>query len=310
MGIEVVLGIIVSFFPNIQELLSSLIQLKGELEEVCLVENGSDPTVQKELKEILEKNKAIIPKIHWIMNPTNIGLASAQNQGIEYGLIAEFSFILFLDDDSILTQGSIQPMKDFLQSHSDYGLVAPNIIHVNSKRIQKYPIIHSTGMIIRKSFVMNEDFIENISTVIASGSLIRSHCFDEIGKMRDEYFIDSIDIEFCLRLRAKGWKIAILQNAELQHKLGEEKEISTPLGQIYPTNHSPLRRYYMTRNRIWTWKLYGLKFPFWFLYDVGNFIFDVIRFTLFDNKRVKKVKMLGRGIVDGILEKKKRYNIS
>jgi len=310
MGIEVVLGIIVSFFPNLQELLSSLIQLKGELEEVCLVENGSDPKVQIELKATLEKNKTLIPKIHWIINPTNIGLASAQNLGIAYGMEKQVPFFLFLDDDSLLTKGSLSSMKEFLLSNQDYGMVAPKLIHLNSNRIQKYPIIHSTGWIYRRPLYEKNDFLENVSTVIASGSLVRENCFRNIGKMRDDYFIDCIDIEFCLRLRANDWKIAVLQSAVLKHKLGEEKEFKTPLGQIYPTNHSPLRRYYMTRNRIWTWKLYGLKFPLWFLYDIGNFIFDVIRFTLFDKERVKKWKMLGRGIVDGILEKKKRYNIS
>lgn len=310
MGIQVVLGIIVSYFPDIQDLLSSLKELKKELEEVCLVENGSDPMIQKELKEILEKNKTLIPKIHWIINPTNIGLASAQNLGIAYGMEKQVPFFLFLDDDSLLTKGSLSSMKDFLQSHSDYGMVAPKLIHLNSNRIQKYPIIHSTGWIYRRPLNEKNDFLGNVSTVIASGSLVRENCFRNLGKMRDDYFIDSIDIEFCLRLRANDWKIAVLQSAVLKHKLGEEKAVKTPLGQIYPTNHSPLRRYYMIRNRIWTWKLYGLKFPLWFLYDIGNFIFDVIRFTLFDKERVKKWKMLGRGIVDGILEKKKRYNIS
>ena len=55
MGFKMVLGIIVSYYPNTSELLESLISLKGEVEEICLVENGSTLDIQNEIINIIQK---------------------------------------------------------------------------------------------------------------------------------------------------------------------------------------------------------------------------------------------------------------
>lgn len=310
MGFKMVLGIIVSYYPNTSELLESLISLKGEVEEICLVENGSTLDIQNEIKNIIQKEKKRIPSIKWIQMDSNIGLAAAQNIALEYGLKNNFDFYLFLDDDSILQKGSVANLKQFLIENPKYGLVGSEIIHEGSKRIQKYPTISSHGWIIRKYINNNETSLNDVSSIIASGSLLRLNCLKTIGLMRAAYFIDYIDIEFCLRIRSLGWKIAVIKNSKIIHKLGEERAVNLTLGKIYPTNHSPLRRYYMTRNRIWTWKMYAFTFPKWFIYDFINFCFDIVRFSIFDQDKFNKWKMFSKGILDGILKKEKGNYVS
>lgn len=303
MGLEMVLGIIVSFYPNTNELLESLISLNGEIDEICLVENGSPIDIQNKIKDIIQKEKKRIPSIKWIQMDSNIGLAAAQNIALEYGLKKKFDFYLFLDDDSILQKGSVANLQEYLKENPKIGLVGSDIKHQGSKRIQKYPIISSNGWIYRKCINNNETSLTDVSSIIASGSLLRLNCLKSTGLMRAAYFIDYVDIEFCLRIRSLGWKIAVIKNSIIYHKLGEEKEINLSLGKIYPTNHSPLRRYYMTRNRIWTWKLYAFTFPKWFIYDFINFCFDIVRFSIFDQEKLSKWKMFSKGIIDGILKK-------
>jgi rhamnosyltransferase len=303
MGNSVVIGIIVTYYPIVDEVLQSLKSLKDEIDEICLIENGSGLSFQKNLIHQLQKVKSKIPKLHWISNNINLGLSKAQNQGIAYGLSRNFDFFLLLDDDSILEKGSVSTMIKYFLTHSEVGIIAPSIIHQNSKRIQMYPIIHKLGFIYRKR-IHEDQILSNVSTVIASGSLIRNSVIQKIGLMNENFFIDYIDIEYCLRLRLYGWKIAVLGNSLLIHKLGNEEKVKHMFGAIYPTNHSPLRRYHMTRNRIFTWRMYAVKFPLWFIYDFSNFIFDLIRFSVFENQKLTKWKMLWIGLCDGLLEKK------
>ena len=46
--------------------------------------------------------------------------------------------------------------------------------------------------------------------VITSGSFIPISIFNDVGFMREELFIDFVDIDWCLRARAKGYEIVSL----------------------------------------------------------------------------------------------------
>jgi len=54
-----------------------------------------------------------------------------------------------------------------------------------------------------------------------SGSLLSLMAFKEIGPFREEFFIDSIDADYCLRLRKKGYKIIVACQAQMKHSVGE-----------------------------------------------------------------------------------------
>ena len=59
-----------------------------------------------------------------------------------------------------------------------------------------------------------------------------------------------------MRLNEKGIKMIKIRDAVLYHSLGESKTIKGILGSFNTSNHSALRRYYMTRNRFYIWEKY------------------------------------------------------
>jgi GT2 family glycosyltransferase len=58
-----------------------------------------------------------------------------------------------------------------------------------------------------------------------------------------------VDYEFCLRLRERALRIAVVRASVISHRMGEPKRIALPLlGEVFVPNYSPLRWYYYTRN--------------------------------------------------------------
>jgi rhamnosyltransferase len=71
--------------------------------------------------------------------------------------------------------------------------------------------------------------------------------------MRENYFIDYVDTEWCIRAEAMGYKNYVSSKAVMKHAIGDNilkfKYFNVPV-------HSPFRRYYRVRNAF-----YGKRKP-------------------------------------------------
>lgn len=297
---SIIAGIIISYQPNIDDLYSSVQNLKEEVDLIILVENGSDKDTQIKIKNSIKDQK-----IEILIQEENKGLGFAQNLGIQHGLKKGVEYFLFLDDDSTLTKGSSKQLIWALKSNPNLGIAACNIIHKDSNKIQKY-WIRTKFFYKRIDFSKKEEKFQNVNTVISSGSMIPRRVIEQCGLFREDYFIDYIDIEYCLRIRSNGYTISVIRNAELIHRLGNTKSIQIGrLLEIHPTFHNPSRRFFMIRNRIWTWKTYMLSFPGWFLIDFSNFIFDNMRVLLFENNKFQNLIQIFKGLKEGFFKREK-----
>ena len=96
-------------------------------------------------------------------------------------------------------------------------------------------------------------------------------CIAEAGDMKESYFIDNIDLEWCFRAKSLGFDLVGTDAAVLYHAIGERS--SNPLvkaGLI--AKHNPSRTYYSSRNRM---HLYSAPYS-----PMGWKFRDMIRFTL------------------------------
>nr|WP_197064269.1 rhamnosyl transferase [Methylobacterium sp. ZNC0032] len=84
--------------------------------------------------------------------------------------------------------------------------------------------------------------------VISSGSLIRLDALATIGDFRSDYFIDAIDVEWCLRAGAAGYSIWVDPAVAMPHQLGRGV-IRLPLGLLL-TDQPARRLYTYIRNQL------------------------------------------------------------
>ena len=114
--------------------------------------------------------------------------------------------------------------------------------------------------------------------------------------MRDSYFIDNVDLEWCFRARAKGYAVAGTDNATLFHRIGEPSDEPLVRAGIM-VRHSPQRSYYSTRNRF---ALYREPYaPWgWKLRDFPRFLLKTLWLLLFSPQRGEYLKNIRKGLAD------------
>src|SRR5690606_27139006 len=87
----------------------------------------------------------------------------------------------------------------------------------------------------------------------------------------------------------------------LQHALGDvEKRMLLGLVATYPTNHGPMRHYYLSRNRVLLAKRHATRFPSWFIYEMLGAAKLTAKVALFEAQRGEKLLRMCRGTWAGL----------
>lgn len=250
---------VVTFNPDCRPLTGLLEDLAAEGLPTVLVDNGSDQAAH--VAEIAAPKKAV--KI--IAKPQNIGLGAGLNQGIAAAAEYGYRSVLLLDQDSRLEPGFHEGIKaariEAEQLQRPISAIGPTLQDPITKRQQPFKCV-DRFFHRRSQRIEGTKGLYAADFLITSGSLISLDALADIGQMREDYFIDNIDLEWCFRARAKGYRAYGTDHCLLQHRIGETH--ANPLvkhGLI--TMHGPARAYYTTRNRFhlyrqpyagWLWK--------------------------------------------------------
>ncbi|VAE42685.1 glycosyl transferase family protein [Enterobacter hormaechei] len=291
-------ALIVTFNPDI-ELLSKLIERlkKSQLElKIFLADNASDNS--QELKNMF------FSEDDFVFLSENVGLATAQNILLKKILTTNLDAVLFFDQDSEPTDEFITRLTEgFINLQSkgiQVGAVGPVFYDPRTGTNSPFSLIKGCRIM---SVHPNSNEPLKVSFLINSGMLVPTQTLKDIGPMRDELFIDYIDIEWCLRASNKGYHFYAIPDAKMSHTIGDDRKLF--LGREVSI-HSPLRRYYLARNSIYIMRLPYVPWG----YKIREIFFSVIRTLMFiacvDHKPMY-IKYIFRGWMDGILKKYGKY---
>ena len=89
-----------------------------------------------------------------------------------------------------------------------------------------------------------------------------------------------------------------VRDAILYHNLGESQAVKSGFLKFNTSNHSAIRRYYMTRNRFYTWEKYKDLNSFTLNRDKMLFKKEFVKVILGEKDKVNKIKMIFRGYKD------------
>jgi len=142
-----------------------------------------------------------------------------------------------------------------------------------------------------------------MKSVLTSGSLVLVDAFQAIGGFRDEFFIDCLDHEYCLRARANGFRVAMTSKPVMEQRIGRLTEHRLLWKIVCTSNHSPMRHYFMTRNTVILAQEYIGKEPGWILGYLWSWLKSILLVCLFEEERLTKIKRIIRGCVDGLLKR-------
>lgn len=290
-SLENIFAIVVTFNPDIQVLRNQYYSLIDEVNSIIYVDNHSD---NNEVFEFVNSLNSEL--IYLIANNENKGLGFAQNQGIKIANENNASHVLILDHDSVLKKNFVKKLLSaearLLSQDIKVGALGP--IYINEKTSEIYPITKYYGPFIKR-VIPNDEYVE-ASFLISSGCLIRTDSIKEIGYMNEDLFVDYIDVEWSYRARSMGYKLFAVPSSKMSHTVGDRR-ISI-LGRTVSV-HSPVRRYYLTRNSI-----HMLKMPYVALgYKIRELVFNVLRiiiFSIVSDERLKFLSLSIKGLYDGL----------
>lgn len=223
------------------ECCDSLSKITYDNYKIIIVDNNSTNDSEKILRERLNA-------CHIMQTGKNLGFAGGNNYGIKYALEQKADYILLLNNDTIVESDFLDTMINAFCNNPNVGIVGCKINYFKEKNV----IWYGGGNVNWFKFVgvhehekeRDDEKIENVQREVTfiSGCtmLIKNEVFDKVGLLPEEYFMYMEDLDFCILVKDKGYKLIYEPKALIYHN------VSLSTGGEY----SPFSIQWGTRNRI------------------------------------------------------------
>ncbi len=287
-------AIVVSFEPDIPVLLALLAQIT-EQADCVLVDNGSSSA-----QDFLPQAEALPRCVQVIALDTNRGLAAGMNLGLEQVRARGYGFAVLFDQDSQV------PSSFFANMHSAFleadrlceqrvAALGPRIVSPVTGRSMPFTLFSRVWRR-RDQRLPGSSRLYRAEFLISSGCMLSMAALAEVGPMREPYFIDNVDLEWCFRARAKGYHLVGTDHTVLHHSIGVPSD-HWAVRRGLLVAHSPRRSYFSTRNRF---ALYREPYaPWgWILRDLPRFVLKTLWLLLSSSQRGEYWREIRRGLSD------------
>lgn len=263
---------IVTYQPDIKRLLDSISTLRNQVDKIYIVDNNS-----KNLK-LIQGAISGLDKIEIINNDHNNGIAKALNQMCSRALESGYKWILSLDQDTIVPDNIIELLSKYT-SQKRAGIICPAVYYDGWDYTTK-----------------GTSEVELVKACMTSASLTRLSAWKRVNGFREEYFIDYVDNEYCMKLSLKGYKILKVNTCEINHQLGESGVKSILGKKIRFCRHNPQRLYYMARNNYIFIREYSRNLNV--IKEVFKLFYVLFLELVFSKNKKQAEKMINKGFQD------------
>ncbi|MBL0744250.1 glycosyltransferase family 2 protein [Chryseolinea lacunae] len=219
-----------------QQLLESVEKLTYKNIEMIVVDNASKVSPGAALT-------AKFPWIKFIQSDVNLGFAGGNNLGIK---ASKGDYVFLVNSDTIVFPDFLEPIVAFMESHPDAGMATPKVLYPDGKTLQYAGAIRInpyTGRG-RRLGLLEQDhgqYDKNYKTDLGHGAalIIPRRIIDLVGLMPELYFLYYEEHDWCEMVKRAGFSMYYIGDSKILHT----ESVSTG-------NDSPLKTYYLTRNRL------------------------------------------------------------
>ena len=224
-----------------------------------------------------------------IGNSQNLGVAAALNQGMLVARAEGCRWVFTFDQDTVVRENlfsATQAVYDSFPDKERISVIGSNYWDSGSGQ----PLIPADRS--KHGLWMER------SAVVTSGSLVSLAAYDAIGPFMSYLFIDQVDVEYCLRARARGFRVLLSLEPAMSIRLaGTAARYRVGYGLHAGLPAVPVVLY--RRNYVIVARKYFLREP---LGLTAGFVYTAIRFAkvlwLEDDRRSKIARALS-GLIDG-----------
>lgn len=292
-----VAAIVVCYHPNLDDLTKMVYTLIPQVNHIYLIDNT-------DMKSNDEWNHKLLDQFHqvtYIPLLSNYGIGAAQNRGMEEAFANHHQYALILDQDSQIPDHLIMGLLDGIQKLRQQG---KSIACIGPSVFNRDTHTEYSSKISRRKESANA--YQEVSAIISSGSIIPKEAYEIIGGMDESLFIDNVDFEWCWRAKSKGYRTFLAKNVYMGHRVGQGN--INILGLFSLQKPQPFRHYYQFRNTI---LLFRRKYTpkYFILRSIILKLVEFIVYSAFVKPRGLRARMMIKGIIHGILNKKGKLEL-
>ena len=266
---------------DICELIDS-IPFNNDLEEI-VVDNASK---QDEASVISER----YPHVKVIRSDKNLGFAGGNNLGIKE---AKGRYILLINNDTYFKEFNLEPLIKRLESSDKIGVVCPKLRFAwgnNPIQFTGYtplsPItLRNKAIGFGKEDQGQYEIAHSSPYAHGAAMLIKREAIEKVGLMPECFFLYYEEIDWSMMFTRAGYEIWYDPSCTVYHKE------SQTTGQ-----NSPLRTYYITRNRLLlvkrNFKGINKYLSYIYLYGIVG-IKDIFKYSIRQQESLRKAVLMG-----------------
>lgn len=237
--------------PLLRTCIDSLLACPVEI-EVIVVDNASRDRSLNALHDM--------PKVQVIKNTENRGFAAACNQGV---VVGKADNLLFLNPDCSFSPGALKEILMHLRADPKAGMAGGLLVNSDgteqaggrravptpwrsfvrafglSRLANRWPKLFFDFNLHKQTLPDGPIEVEAIS---GACMMVKREVLTEAEPWDEEYFLHCEDLDWCMRLRQKGWKVLFVPSAKITHALGVCSK-SRPFFVEWHKHHGMIRFY-------------------------------------------------------------------
>ncbi len=204
----------------------SEIEQTGISAEIIIIDNAS-------VDRNPQQAALLSPRVRVVRNEENVGFAAGNNQAIR---MSRGNYVLLLNDDAVLQEGSLRRMLQSLKSDPRVGAVGPRLLNADGSLQKNFTnrrlpraraiaceifgleLVMERNAWSRDLFTHMRGDISGETEHLAGACLLaRRQAVAAIGLLDEGFCYWFEDCDLCCRLKRAGWRIAYLREASVTH---------------------------------------------------------------------------------------------
>ena len=268
---------------------------------IYIIDNNSQDNTIEILKENTDS------RIELVKNKENVGVAKANNQGIELALKDNCTQVLIINNDVEFEKQLFEKMLQ-IQKNKNCSLVVPKMMYFNNPDYIWYA---GSDFIKKKGFIPINKGIQQKDSTQFDGVypveyaptcclLVKKEVFQDVGMMDEKYFVYFDDTDFSYRVLKDGrHKLFYFSDTKFYHKVGSlTKSVEKEKKREYRGDFFIKQN---TRNHIYFLKKIGSIYAYLFILFL--FFKNNLRFIINPNfrKNFHTWKLINKSYFEGLI---------
>jgi GT2 family glycosyltransferase len=185
------------------------------------------------------------PTVHLIAHDENLGFAAGNNLALEAMNLGDETlprYVLFLNPDTRVLGDALGTMVRFLDATPAAGVVGARLVHGDGGFQHSAFAFPGLGQVFFDFFPLHQRLLESrlngryprrwyaagrpfaVDHPLGAALMVRAEILSQVGSFDERFFMYCEEIDLCWRIKAAGWEIYNIPQAEIVHWVGQSTQ--------------------------------------------------------------------------------------